>query len=72
MFEIKRNVGQITLIEALQTIIRLKKKNNRLNNENSSLIKEVAELKQLKKSLENDICDLYKKMEFMVDFEIIE
>lgn len=59
------NLNQFRLDEALQTIIKLKKKNNRLHDENLSLIKENSQLKRINE-------DLKVKIDHMVDIEEID
>jgi hypothetical protein len=54
--------NQNKLDDALQTIIRLKKKNNRLHDENLHLIKENSQLKRINE-------DLKVKIDNMVDIE---
>jgi hypothetical protein len=57
--------NQSKLDDALQTIIRLKKKNNRLHDENLNLIKENSQLKRIN-------ADLNLKMDNMVDIEEVD
>jgi hypothetical protein len=57
--------NQSKLDDALQTIIRLKKKNNRLHDENLNLIRENSQLKRVN-------ADLNLKIDNMVDIEEVD
>lgn len=61
----KNQTNQLQLDDAILKIIQLKKKNNRLHDENLYLIKENSQLKRINE-------DLKVKIDHMVDIEEID